>query len=169
MNSHEVEWPDFYELLHIAPTASDDILGRIILACDAQARVNWEHPDQERRRDFRYMAEVTLPQCRRVLLDRRNRTLYDRALLAHKSGETQNFSAFLAALPEPQKGARSGESLVMQSMPAGRATAIENAPVLLPPRAQRTQALSPTAIHLMTAIVAFNLMNTILPFVGTMA
>jgi hypothetical protein len=171
MDSHEtkMEWPDFYELLHIAPTANDDVIGRIIIALDAQARVNWEHPDKERRRDFRHMAEVTLPQCRRVLLDRRSRTLYDRALLAHKSGEPQNFSVFLTTLPEPQKAARPGASLVMHSMPAGMASAIENTPVLLPPRAQRSQALSPTSIYLMTAIVAFNLMNTILPFAGMTA
>ncbi|HEY0074949.1 MAG TPA: hypothetical protein VGB77_12670, partial [Abditibacteriaceae bacterium] len=103
---------------------------------------------------------------RRVLLDRRSRTLYDRALLSHKSGEPQNFSTFLATLPEPQKATRPGDSLVMHSVSAGMATAIENAPVLLPPRAQRSQALSPTSIHLMTAIVAFNLMNAILSFPG---
>lgn len=168
MDSQETknEWPDFYDLLHVPPTANEDAIGRIIAALDAQARVNWEHPDKERRRDFRHMAEVTLPQCRRVLLDRRSRTLYDRALLSHKSGEPQNFSAFLTALPEPQKAVRPGEPLVMHSMPTGMASAIENTPVLLPARAQRSQALSPTSIHLMTAIVAFNLMNTILSFPG---
>ena len=171
MNSHEmkIDWPDFYELLQVPPTAGDDVLARRIAACNAQARVNWEHPDDERRRALHHMAEVTLPQCRRVLLDKRSRALYDRALLAHKSGQQQNFSAFLTTLPEPQKTARPGQPLVMHSMPAGMASAIENAPVSLPSRPQSSQALSPTSIYLMTAIVAFNLMNTILPFAGTMA
>ena len=170
-----IEWPDFYALLHVSPTASEEILGQCISTYDAQARVNWEHPDRQRRGEYRHMAEVTLPRCRLVLLDKRNRARYDRALLAHKSGTPQDFATFFLDLPTPKpskKLTQSGAPLVLDTMPAGMATAIADTPVSLPsqpPRPKRVQALSQTSVHLMTAIVAFGLMSVIQNFPGTIA
>ena len=172
MDNHNVvmEWPDFYALLHVSPTASEEVLGQCISTYNAQARVNWEHPDRQRRGEYRHMAEVTLPQCRVILLDKRNRARYDRALLAHKSGTPQDFVAFVLDLPTPNPSKKLTQSegpLIVDTMPAGMATAIADTPVLLPPVppcSGRTQALSQTSVHLMTAIVAFNLMSVIQSF-----
>jgi hypothetical protein len=176
MNNHELStnWPDFYDLLHVPPTASEAVLGRCIAHSDAQARVNWEHPDPQKRHEYRQLAEETLPQCRRVLLDRRNRALYDRALLAHKSGAPQDFAAFLTTLFEPEsskKTAHEGEVLVLQTTTAGAnamEAAIADGPVRIPPR-HRTPVLSNNALYLMTAIVAHSLMVVIQIFVGAIS
>ena len=92
-------WPDFYAILNVPDDADEQTLKRRMAACYALARTNWDHPDVQRRAQFRHFVNQILPDCHLILLDEQRRAEYDWYLSYQRAGDpTPDYTAFVAEM-----------------------------------------------------------------------
>ena len=120
----EAIWPDFYELLSLAPDATADEVRARISRAYLQALANVDHRQIERRDQYKTMIERVIPQARRILLDEQTRQLYDEQLALHQAGDASAlpYAEFVAQLLQAEhdaaEEAASGTQTTLLTLPS---------------------------------------------------
>ena len=165
---------DYYELLQLPSSSSEDELRGRIQGLFSEAQANRDHRNLNKRRDYQALLEY-LPQARGVLVeDQAKRQAYDEYAASAREGEAaQPFEAFLArlsgAVPEEERtdvlGVQSGGARTQPKTSRSTPAAIEDRPVRRP-QVESTvqQGLQGSAI----AVIVFAILLAICYFVTTL-